>query len=54
MESIDPKAKKNVNFGNNGEFDFDSLKVEFAECNAFSKDDDADIEELKKWLLKIA
>lgn len=51
LESVDPKAKKNVG---SEDFDFESLKVEFVECNAFSKDDSANIEELKKWLVKIA
>lgn len=51
LESVDPKAKKNVGAE---DFDFDSLKVEFVECNAFSKDGSANIEELKQWLVKIA
>lgn len=53
LESVDPKDKKNVGLGN-GDFDFDLLKVEFAECHAFSKEDDVDIDQLEKWLLKIA
>lgn len=35
-------------------FDFDLLKVDFAECNAFSKDNDVNIDGLRKWLVKIA
>lgn len=55
LESVDPKDKKSVGLGNDdGEFDFDLLKVEFAECNAFSSDASVNIDGLKEWLLKIA
>lgn len=55
LESVDPKEKRNITLGTNiGEFDFDSLNVEFAECNAFSKEDSVNIGDLRKWLLKIA
>lgn len=56
LESVDPKAKtNNILVGNsNDEFDFELLKVEFAECNGFGKDEAANIDELKKWLLKVA
>lgn len=54
LDSVDPKAKRNVLRNNEDGFDFNAYRVEFAECNASSKDNSGDIEELRKWLLKIA
>lgn len=56
LESVDPKDRKNVGLlgDSDEEIDFDALKVEFAESNGFSKDDEVDIDGLKEWLIQIA
>lgn len=60
LDSVDPKAKKQVLLGDeNAPFNFDALDnlyVEFLESNNYGKDntDDCNVNDLKKWLLKIA
>ncbi|KAK9890655.1 hypothetical protein WA026_012013 [Henosepilachna vigintioctopunctata] len=58
VESVDGKISKKSSLGNNEhEFSFQNfqLNVEFAECFAnHSKNGTSDIDQLKKWLLKIA
>lgn len=55
LDSVDPKARKNVTLVRKGEsFEFARMKVDFAECTAYGKDESVNIEGLEKWLLNVA
>ncbi|KAJ3642394.1 hypothetical protein Zmor_025186 [Zophobas morio] len=57
LDSVDPKARKSASLGtSDSDFSFSSLncKVEFAESFAFNKNGSVDVDQLKKWLSKIA